>query len=664
MNKRVAYSDYLAVSKEYIDAQQEPVKVLDTPLLPDTERMYAKTFVLADCLYGFACNPCVFSCEYGAITKTSTNVVPQIDHNRCVGCLNCVTHCPGLAIFGYNLKQQQVYLPFEYELSEKAEVYLVDNQGKILGNGVVESIRKSKNKTNLARIKVNDISGEDLTQIRGFVAKENYPERQILKPLTQKSNAETYICHCDDVQLEDLLKVIGDRKFISVEELKHTTRLGMGTCRGKRCIPRAKQILHLHGITLTGDATPRASLSTPLLLGEINPKSTHDQIITHIKGERKIEKVGALIVGGGIGGSSVFRYLAEAGYKPLLINDGHGSSWRNIAGGRPAFSHPALADIALHNLEIFKDLQTQYNIDFHNIRYVSFAHDEETYNALEASKAWSKACMVESKDFRKEISPYFNPRIQTYRAALITEDCWQATPGKTVDLVRNIGKKHGGTILENSKLIDIQKDGAIYKVIVYTHEEVYVEYHTEIFVNASGAEADIIAKKLGIETGLYPVKHQAFISRRLPALGKDGAALDMLIDRRKYKGFSAVYGQQLIETGQIIACASPAVDAMETDKNLKTNSKEFMEIISEVFTDWFPDLASVGMQATWAGYYVEPRYIIDPELGLFAGLRGHGFMLSQYMAKLYVDVLQGKPVPDYFHDLKLTGKGISELAFK
>jgi len=45
-------------------------------------------------------------------------------------------------------------------------------------------------------------------------------------------------------------------------------------------------------------------------------------------------------------------------------------------------------------------------------------------------------------------------------------------------------------------------------------------------------------------------------------------------------------------------------------------------------------------------------------------MRGHGFMLSQYIAKLYVDYLQGKPVPDYFHDLKLSGKGLSEQAFK
>ncbi len=80
--------------------------------------------------------------------------------------------------------------------------------------------------------------------------------------------------------------------------------------------------------------------------------------------------------------------------------------------------------------------------------------------------------------------------------------------------------------------------------------------------------------------------------------------------------------------------------------------------------DWLPELSSVGFQAVWAGYYVEPRMIIDPATGLFIGLRGQGFMLGQYLAKMYVDALSGKPVPDYFHRLALTGDGLLEKAFK
>jgi glycine/D-amino acid oxidase-like deaminating enzyme len=83
-----------------------------------------------------------------------------------------------------------------------------------------------------------------------------------------------------------------------------------------------------------------------------------------------------------------------------------------------------------------------------------------------------------------------------------------------------------------------------------------------------------------------------------------------------------------------------------------------------MFAQWIPNLASVGFHAVWAGYYIEPRYIIDPEVGLLTGLRGHGFMLGQYLAKLYVDKYLGKPVPAYMKDLAIGGKGLSENAFQ
>ncbi|MGM0573071.1 MAG: hypothetical protein ACQESL_04835, partial [Bacteroidota bacterium] len=66
----------------------------------------------------------------------------------------------------------------------------------------------------------------------------------------------------------------------------------------------------------------------------------------------------------------------------------------------------------------------------------------------------------------------------------------------------------------------------------------------------------------------------------------------------------------------------------------------------------------------WSGYYIEPKMIVDVEKGLFLGLRGQGFMLGQYLAKLYVDELSGKDVPDYFRRLKLGGDALLEKAFK
>ncbi len=662
--KRYNYDAYLDVSKEYIDSQQHPIRVIEKEFVPEPSRL-DKPFVLIDCLYGFACNPCAFSCPQGAITKSSTSTVPNIDFSKCVGCMECVYQCPGLAIFGYNLPKGKLFLPVEYEVEENVDVYLVNNQGEKLGTGCIEKVLKKPNKTNIVRVVSKDLQGEGLMEVRGFITVDNYPEPVKMTPVEMITEAPTYVCHCDDVTFDEIIETIGDRKFISVDEIKHTTRLGMGACRGKRCIKRLKQAISQTGISVVGDATPRAPLSNQISMVEMYPKNAPEKLIPFLgKGSIRKLEVPVLIAGGGIGGSALFRYFAEAGMKPVLVNHDRGASWRNIAGGRPAFSVPELSDIAQHNLQIFKELQSIKNIDYKPIRYITFAHDDATYKALEASMAWSDADMVEARDFSKEISSWFNNNLKTYQAALITRNCWQASPGKTIDLIRRIAIQSGGIVQEDCKIIDVERKANNYIVLTYNHEREYVEYETPLFVNALGPTAEKFARKLGFETGIYPVKHQAFITRRLPMLGKNGDTLDMLIDRRKYKGFSAVYGQQLKETGQIIGCASPAVDPMETDKNLKISSQQFLEIISEIFVNWIPQLSSVGFQAVWSGYYVEPRYVIDPSLGLFIGLRGHGFMLSQYLAKMYVDKLKGCPVPEYFDKLRLDKEGISETAFK
>ena len=665
MGLRFDYDSYLDISRQYIDSQQHPVRRLDVPLLPAPERMLAKPFVQADCLYGFACNPCSFSCPQHAISKLTTSSTPVIDYDKCIGCMECVNQCPGLALFGYNIAKQWCFLPVEYDITEGAEVYMVDNNGAKLGTGVVEKVLKKSNKTNVARVKVNDIEGVAMTNIRGFIAKSAYPSPLNLKPVdSAEAKCATYVCHCEDVTLEEILSAVGDRKYISVDELKHITRMGMGPCRGKRCISRCRQILKAHGIEVVGDATPRAPLSAQVTLGDIyNGKSHETFVFPHNNGVQH-QQTEVFIAGGGIAGSGLFRYFSEAGMKPVLVNWSRGASWRNIGGGRPAFSNPDIADIATHSHEIFKSIQKVHNINYKPTRYVNLVHDDATYRALDASRAWSDAYMVERKDFKKEISPLWDDSRTTYSHALITRDCWQATPGRVIDYIRGIGCSLGGTVYEDCELLHVERNGERFRALVRTHQGKYIEFDCRHFVNAMGWGAEKFTDMLGIDTGLYPVKHQAFITRRLPRLGIGGDALDMIIDRRHYKGFSAVYGQQFMNTGQIIGCASPDCDSYETRQNIKYNSKEFLEIVSEVFAEWIPNLREVGFHAVWAGRYTEPRYIVDPEVGLLTGLRGHGFMLGQYLAKLYVDKYLGRDVPSYMKDLALSGKGLSENAFK
>ncbi len=662
---RYDYDEYLDISRQYIDSQQHPVRLLERPNLPTAERMAAKPFVQLDCLYGFACNPCTFSCPQGAISKPTTSSTPTVDYDKCIGCMACVNHCPGLAIFGYDMARNWCFLPIEYAVEDGAEVFLVDNDGRKIGEGKVEKVLKKDNKTNVARVFVAQVDGL-MTDIKGFIAKDRYPEPLAMKPLGDRCGAEgeTFICHCEDITEQQLIDVVGDRKYISVDELKHITRMGMGPCRGKRCIARARQVLRAHGVEVTGDATPRAPLSNQVSLGDVYTEGRKEVYVFPKGNDVQREEVKVFIAGGGIAGSGLFRYFSEAGMKPVMVNWSRGASWRNIGGGRPAFSNPDIADIAQHSHEIFKSIQAVHNINYKPTHYVNLVHDEATYRALDASRAWSDAYMIDRKDFKKEISPLWDDTRDTYSHALITRDCWQATPGRVIDYIRGIGVSLGGRYYEDCELLSVWRKGDKVVALVRNHEGKYVEYTCGHFVNAMGWGAEKFTDMLGIDTGLYPVKHQAFITRRLPMMGPNGGALDMIIDRRHYKGFSAVYGQQFEHTGQIIGCASPDTDAYETRQNIKYNSKEFLEIVSQVFAEWLPGLKEVSFLACWAGRYTEPRYIVDPEVGLLTGLRGHGFMLGQYLAKLYVDKYLGREVPGYMKDLALSGHGLSENAFK
>ena len=665
MGIRYNYDEYLDISRQYIDSQQHPLRLLERPNLPDGERMKVRPFVQIDCLYGFACNPCTFSCPQGAISKPTTSSTPTVDYDKCIGCMECVNHCPGLAIFGYNLQKEWCFLPIEYAVDEGAEVFLVDNDGRRIGEGVVEKVLVKPNKTNVARVHVQHVDGA-MTDVKGFLLKSRYPEALHLSADAPAADeeAKTYICHCEDISEERMLEAVGDRKYISVDELKHITRMGMGPCRGKRCIARARQVLRAHGIELTGEATPRAPLSNQVTLGDVYAEGRNEVYVFPKGNDVQHEEVRVFIAGGGIAGSGLFRYFSEAGMKPVMVNYSRGASWRNIGGGRPAFSNPDIADIAQHSHEIFKSIQKVHNINYKPTHYVNLVHDDATYRALDASRAWSDAYMIERKDFKREISPLWDDSRDTYSHALITRDCWQATPGRVIDYIRGIGVSLGGRYYEDCELLSVWRKGDKIVALVRNHEGHYVEYTCEHFVNAMGWGAEKFTDMLGIDTGLYPVKHQAFITRRLPMMGPNGGPLDMIIDRRHYKGFSAVYGQQFEHTGQIIGCASPDTDAYETRQNIKYNSREFLEIVSEVFSEWLPGLKDVSFLACWAGRYTEPRYIVDPEVGLLTGLRGHGFMLGQYLAKLYVDKYLGREVPGYMKDLALSGHGLSENAFK
>ena len=124
--------------------------------------------------------------------------MPCVDYDKCIGCMACVSQCPGLAIFGYDPARNFLFLPVEYEVREGAEVFLVDNSGQKRAEGILDKLLKRPNKTNVARIQVTEAPRRN-DRIERLYCYEDYPAPVQMKE-TLTSEGKTFrvivkMCH-------------------------------------------------------------------------------------------------------------------------------------------------------------------------------------------------------------------------------------------------------------------------------------------------------------------------------------------------------------------------------------------------------------------------------------------------------------------------------------
>lgn len=129
--------------------EYDELKELQT--LPSDERYENGPVAIIECVQEIPCNPCEASCHFGAIKigEPITNL-PVLDAEKCVGCGQCVSCCPGLAIVvvdkSYSETTATVAFPFEYYPTPEAgeERAAMNRKGEILCTGKIVKVVNPK----------------------------------------------------------------------------------------------------------------------------------------------------------------------------------------------------------------------------------------------------------------------------------------------------------------------------------------------------------------------------------------------------------------------------------------------------------------------------------------------------------------------------------------
>ena len=202
-----------------------PSKEQIDEIFPCEERLRKGPVAVFECFQSIPCNPCAMSCPQGAVLPfEDINDRPVLNEDKCNGCGLCIMKCPGLAVMAVDASKDGdtaiLKLPYEFRpLPEAGQTIIaLDRAGEPVGEAKVTHIIRPANKTNVIFISI------DKSLIK------------IVRNIRVEVPPSTIVCRCSDITVDEIRQLI-QNGHTTVDEIKRISRLGMGPCQGRTCIP-------------------------------------------------------------------------------------------------------------------------------------------------------------------------------------------------------------------------------------------------------------------------------------------------------------------------------------------------------------------------------------------------------------------------------------------
>lgn len=216
-----------------------------------------RVYPVIRCVQEIPCNPCSEACPENLIEMEGIMGLPRYTEG-CLGCGNCVTLCPGLAInlvcedYDPEKKTALLMLPFEYSddmIPLRGDVKTVDFDGDIIGEGKVIAVRERPDQDR-RRLLMVEVPFEERLKVAGFTIRGPSVPVEPLLP----DDDDPVVCRCERVRKSEIVKEI--RAGVKdINQLKALARPGMGGCGGKTCTELVYRIFREEGVVLD-DITP------------------------------------------------------------------------------------------------------------------------------------------------------------------------------------------------------------------------------------------------------------------------------------------------------------------------------------------------------------------------------------------------------------------------
>ncbi len=241
-----------------------------------------------------------------------------------------------------------------------------------------------------------------------------------------------------------------------------------------------------------------------------------------------VSEAEVVIIGSGAFGSSTAYHLAGLGRQGIVLIDAHeiGSQTSPRAAGltKQVRPHPDVSRLAI--LSVAKILQftaeTGEPLTFVQSGSVNIARAESDEAVIRAELAAGQALGLDTYEISYDEMTLAAPLIRPRDIRLIAytpSDLYLEEPGQLALGYARAAERQGVTLLPNTRVTGIGvEDGRVTNVAT-TQGEI----RTPAVVDAAGAWTRLIAEQVRVRIPLIPVRHQLYITERIPGLAADHA---------------------------------------------------------------------------------------------------------------------------------------------
>lgn len=242
----------------------------------------------------------------------------------------------------------------------------------------------------------------------------------------------------------------------------------------------------------------------------------------------------AVVIGGGVVGTSVLYHLAKFGWKDVCLIERSvltaGSSWHAAGGIHALNADPNIASLQAYTIDLLPKIEKEsgQNIGLHMTGGITLAGTPDRWEWLQSAYRTFQSigiddCRLISPQEAKELCPIMS-------TDGILGGMWADREGYidttgTVYAYAGAAKKHGAEVIEHNRVLELNQTADGWEVVTEKGT-----IYTEHVVNAAGLWAKQVGRMAGIELPVSPLNHHYLISDTIPELEELDFEVPMTVD--------------------------------------------------------------------------------------------------------------------------------------